>query len=281
MRLSLKLAAAVAIGIASMTPTRAAAAPLPPVTSGLVLYLDAENVNGSNNSGMVDGQFVSNWVNSAAANSANTYGAIAPTYVASGFGNNKPAVRFDGLTNVLGDTDSSLNVTGTGLTIFIVKHETTTAGAGGGFFGNYGGSGTGYYIAEDPTKFYFFAGASVSGGSSTATTNRPLILGALQDATTMTLYVNGSPVASGASASILSSGAPVGVGNDGRYYPSTAGGDGFWGGDYRDVLIYNRALSASEFASVQQFLATQAPEPSAAVALLAAAGSLFFRRRSR
>jgi hypothetical protein len=153
-----------------------------------------------------------------------------------------------------------------------------------GYIGNYGGSLTGYYMNENnnPTEkgFAFFAGASVNSASVTAfpTLNQPLMVGGIQDASNVKLYINGILVNSQPSAAITSSGAPFGIGNDGRNYPSP--GDGFWNGDYRHILVYNRALGPSELTAVNLFLNGEIPEPSTIALFVSGGFWLFLRRRA-
>src|SRR5436190_604189 len=105
-----------------MISTSARAAALPVSAAGnLALWLDATNINGNgdNNTGIANGQAIGTWVNAANnANAAVGVGGQRPTYVASGFGNGLPALRFTSL-NELGDAASSMNVTGNAMTVFV------------------------------------------------------------------------------------------------------------------------------------------------------------------
>src|SRR5688500_3735345 len=165
-----------------------------PVTSGLQLWLNAADINGADNAGLVDGSPVGSWVNTApgASDSATNSGSARPTFVANGF-NGKPVVRFDGINDLLFDSEPGLNISGAGAgsTIFLLMRQSSVATDG--YFGNYGGSNTGYYVNESSDGFKFFAGAVVTDGAGTAapTLNQPLILGAVKDASSMSLYVNG------------------------------------------------------------------------------------------
>src|ERR1051326_6250273 len=268
-----------------------------PSDPSLVVWLNARNIDGQNNTTLTDGSLVGSWLNIATGtDSATGTGAQRPTLVTNGFGN-RPVLRFDGTANELADTVSGI-VTGQGLIIFFLQQQSlaqeTLTVSHTGFFGTYNGNLTGYYL-DEASNFGFFAGTdngqpqsgggsprSTSGGNSLATVNNPLILAARQDSTTMSLYTNGVQVSSAVSGIIVPGATAFAVGNDGRGAPSGgAYGDGFWTGDFRDVLIYNRALSPSEFASVETFLANEIPEPSTIALFAVGGGWLFLRRRSR
>lgn len=244
----------------------------------LKLWLDADNVAG-NNTTPLDGSLVSTWADlSGNGNNAIQTGTGAkPTYVSNGI-NGNPVVRFDGANDLL-DAGAGFPIIGNGLTIFTVLRFTSSSGSQG-ILGNRGG-GAGYMLGEEgpPTfndRFQFVGGTTLlSSGPTTPNSlnGQKLVLAALKDGGTLTMFTNAIPFAtSGGDGALTDIGNAVTIGTNPQ--------QGFYNGDLAEILIYDRALNAVERQAVNEYFFANysIPEPASA-ALCGLAALLLWRRR--
>ncbi len=232
-----------------------------------------------------DGESVRQWTDSLSGPSGGAVGAnaSAPTYVADAF-SGRAAVRFDGSNDYLDLPAAFADFTG-GMTLFVVARPTSVqAGSKLLLLGNGagqanvalgrdgGGAGLQYFTTNASGSFGWF------GTGNALTTNEAALYTVLQP---------GGAAGATVQAKVSKNGTEVGSGSVyvppvvtrsanyiGRSYWS---GDGYFGGDLAEIILYNRALSAVERAQVHDYLAQKyglnvAQEPGAAP--LAAPGSL-------
>jgi hypothetical protein len=267
------------------------AATFPTLPNLKARWLGAAGALEADTSTAEDGDFVITWQDqSGNGNHAISSGGafFSPKWVQSNPDfNNQPTLRFAGLANHTLQTleAPNLNITGTALSLFVVlKHAHNTGEQG--YVANYTG-GNGFYLGETPTgsdRFIFFEGnnpgsnfAFAQGpiGSSFNAVSRARILNAMVDATTTSLYMNRILQGSTTSQAIGNSGQPFQIG-------WSNGFNEVFVGDMAEILVYDRALSASEIHSVTTYLEESygIPEPGS-LAAFAVAGLLLVRRHRR
>jgi glucose/arabinose dehydrogenase len=260
-------------------------------TNGLALWLRADR-------GVVQsGGLVTQWSDQSSNNRQATQstGVSQPTLV-NGVVNGLPVVRFDGVNDFL---MFNLPVNGlSGMSIFLVAANTVSQTVGDSraeraalFWNETSGWGT-LYLTPFQTQVAFRFGttqplnwpllprpSSLGGGFSIST--------AIKDGTTDSLYTNGV-LAFSEGGKLTTIAGCSGTGNIGRGYNNNT----FYAGDIGEVLVYDRALNASERMAVEQYLInkwlqvspsvpqiTQQPadttvtEPSAATFSVAATGN--------
>ena len=206
------------------------------VPNGLLLY-----VNGS--SGVYSGTGTQ-WTDLSSYNNNATL-TNSPTYSASTGGG---SFAFDGSTQYAPITTALLNTTYTGKTVFIVGRMNASAWTASvaQYRAMYGtASGTrnfNFYVYHDASNLFYFhystPGSAILTGSVALTTGTWFIAAVTQDATTTTVYLNGTSVYS------------VGGQTLNQYSASgqeaVAKADNYWYGDIAVCALYSRALSAAE-----------------------------------
>lgn len=293
-----------AAALLSGTWVAQAPASMLPVTSGLVLHLNANDPL-DNGGGTLPGSGtkVATWFDTSASGFDATQATVnrQPTFQPNANGAGKHALRFDGsATPDLGDYLSLGTAVGklANSTIFVVAMKTSLAtsgfalgstssdGAGVNAWASFGSRSSAAGKLE-----YFFSDSVITPGSdySRGTTtnvvlaNNTFALMAETYASGDTLpniYING-----GASQSITT----IDTGdtaNNGTAYEMSIGRFGaynpagfYWGGDISQVVIYNRVLTTQERADVSSYLMLL-PEP-ASLTLLALGGAMVLGRKRR
>jgi hypothetical protein len=242
----------------------------------LKLWLDATAITG-----LTNGQAVSTWTDSSGNgnNAVQVSPSQNPIYLSSAF-NGKPVVRFDGVNDYL-DAGNGFPITGNGLTIFTVLRINADNGSEG-ILGNRGG-GAGYLLSEcgEPDcgdRFTFVGGTTAVSsppGVLGSVPGQKLVLSALKDGGTLTIYTNAVQIAmSGGDGALTDLGTTVLIGYD---YQSSA----TLNGDLGAVLIYNRALTASERQSVNEFFFAEFSIPEPSVMAMMGVGALLLLRARR
>jgi hypothetical protein len=205
------------------------------VTNGLLLY-----VNGA--PGVYSGTGTQ-WTDLSSYNNNATL-TNSPTYSSTGGG----SFAFNGSTQYAPITTALLNTAYTGKTVFIVGRMNASAWTASvaQYRAMYGtASGTrnfNFYVYHDAANLFYFhystPGSSIVTGSVALTTGTWFIAAVTQDATTTTVYLNGTSVYS------------VGSQTLNQYSASgqeaVAKADNYWYGDIAVCALYRRALSAAE-----------------------------------
>ena len=226
----LALAAGTLALIAASPPANAA----PPVTSGLVLALDASALTG-----LSDGQQVSTWTDtSGQANHAIRQSGSStgyPKYVANGI-NSVPVLRFNSSGGNTGDSFSFTRITTIRSVFWVVKENA--------------GTSDGHFLLGDNSSYDFhrksangfiwdsgYASANIRGGVTK-------LMGTAIDGTSTSL-----PAGSFQLISLVTTGNVNAnqITQDRVYH-------GSWQGDIAEILIYNRALTTAEEGSVGSYL---------------------------
>ena len=207
------------------------------VTDGLAAYVDAANVNSYPGSGTV-------WTDMVAAGTGTlTNGPVFD----SGNGGN---IDFDGVNDRVAFSDNSAFKPSGSMTI-LVWAKGQSGGSSVGLAGTLGNSGErGYLIGVTTAKMWFFIASNSTTilnaqTTHTDTTSAPFMLTGVYSASThLKLYKNTSEIASNTT-SIPSSqyigSMPFQIGNRGD---SLSGAH--WNGNVYCVMIYHKALSATE-----------------------------------
>ena len=247
---------------------RLAAAGEPPA-SGLVLWLRAD-AGALSESGQAarDGSLVSRWVDERHASRSVVQGnaSLRPTFVARSIGE-LPAVRFDGLDDLLSNMTDNLVQSGQPRTIFavgrvgkngrggaIVTFRRSTAGGGTVFAAQHINLGGVYYVYSD--------GVNGAGNSSLpverfATLEQPFVTsfvsrGAGQK---LAVTVNGreQPVQQAGAVGPDAGAAGFTIGSREDIAPGAQN----WSGELAELLVYDRELSAEDHRAAGSYLATK------------------------
>jgi hypothetical protein len=265
-----------------------------PVTSGLILNFQSDNIDGLNNSTLTDGQSISQWndivevggdatANNATAANGKTYldslnaNTGMPSFVAV-TNSLRPGVVFSrggaDVADVLGSNSAitGLSITG-GFTAFIVSDLNNTQGGPGRMmqFGNRNGTngaivglGTDGFRyngnSKTVTQSLFTAGVNI--GTYSMDLSQP-VGGAGTNATyrldgNSTTLAGGQPGNAAAVIGIANHGFSIGAGQNNSANPPEAANNGKVidpiNGTLYAVLLYNRVLTPTEFTQVEGFL---------------------------
>jgi hypothetical protein len=214
-----------------------------PVENGLVLGLDASIINTSDTNEVIlqsGTMYLQSWFDYSGNgnNATQSITADQPTYVPNAFTNGMPAVQFNGVNSFL--TTALAQITGN-KSIFIVEKRTgtklgtelaSTTGSGGNFLGDtYGGGDEAEGRIDVASDLYL-----------PASPNHFILKSYVYNGTKGTLAVNGTSVGY----TVIDSAA-------GNYAIS----DPFlfrFPGEIAEILIFNRAVTADEQASIVSYL---------------------------
>jgi hypothetical protein len=206
------------------------------VTNGLLLY-----VNGSSDVYSGSG---TTWSDLSPYNNNATLTGN-PTYNA---GTGGGSFAFDGSTQYAPVTTALLNTTYTGKTVFFVGRLNTSAWTPGlaQYRAMFGSAGTprnfNFYVYHDAANLIYFHYSTPGSGFNTTSvalnTNTWFIAAVTQDATTSTVYLNGSSIYSVAGQTLNQ------YANGGQEAVGKA--DNYWYGDIAVCAVYSRALSVAE-----------------------------------
>lgn len=216
--------------------------------SGLMLWLDA------NNSLTLSGSDVTTWadISGSQNNATQSTSLDQPTLVTNAI-NGLPAVAFNGSSQFLQLPAGFANFT-SGCSIFVVTNPTTVS-TGARFidFGN--GSASNNVLLDEPSSsgaaLYVYNGSSPTNvtSSSAITLNQFQLLEAVHNGTaSATISTNG---VFGAQNNSMNS-----INNTSRannYIGQGSGGGNYFQGQIAEILVYNRAVTASEQASIEGY----------------------------
>ena len=222
---------------------------MPPSIPNLALWLDASQITG-----LPDGTAVSQWSDA----SGQGHHAIQlllqnrPIYRSAAL-NGRPVVRFDGSNDFLGLTGTIVSGS-QARTVFFVARPDTVGNKGIVDLGNGKTLGAGFLVTPE-------YGVRVNGGSRLWLPSAPTQaaqIGVVQFAGTNTagisLWINGT--LRSATSTIA---APVQTSGSGSVGTWTAGpvGSNNFDGDIAEIIVYGRALNATERQAVHQYLDTK------------------------
>jgi hypothetical protein len=206
----------------------------------------------------ISGSSVTNWADASgnAYNMSTVSGDTSPTYHASAV-NGLPAVTFDGVANGFMWPSGFSDLTA-GCSIFINYHP---IGRSSGYIMSLAASGGNnvalfpYWNGGQPLGFMVnsYAPAFWSTFYLGQYQNLSLIL----NGTTGSYYINGQMINQSTSLTSLAN-----VLRN-QNYIGGAGYGTYFAGDYTEVLIYSRAVTATEFANISSYLATRYLGPTA------------------
>jgi len=218
----------------------------PPSSPALWLKADAGVVATSSQ--------ITQWTDQSGNNNqALASGSAEPTLLAAATGG-LPAVHFNGVANTLTVPNSaSLNMGGGSFTISAWTRSPLTDSIGGLMRkgdGPFNLSGGGWELRNQLTLLEFARGTRVGTPNRlqtflTANTWYQLTIVYDSVAGMETFYVNGSPVSTVASSGSYADSYDLNIG---------LGRDGYFIGDMAEILMYTRALSASDLTLLQQYL---------------------------
>lgn len=236
----------------AVTATPVATGPAIP-SNGLVLSLDASDL------ALANGAAVGIWADqSSASHDASASGSARPTLVTSSIGG-RPALRFDGVDDHL-VLDAGFRDFSAGITMFVV-HRTSNLQSGFkvlalgngpaqqnvvlGRAGNT--SGLQYFTDGNSGTGWFNTSAGLSvGQAQLLTVAQPG--GTPGASVTATVGVNGASVGSG---SVF---VPPVTSRGTNFIGRSYWAEGMYQGDIAEIIVYNRALSASETTTVSAYL---------------------------
>ena len=223
--------------------------------SGLQLWLSADNVDGSNNSTLSDGNAVATWTDLSGngRNATQATGANRPLFK-TGIVNGKPVVRFDGTNDLLSSSWVAAKLSAG--TIILVFSSTDTVGSmltqdpsGWNNLDTLIGIGTQNVVVATNGRLAFETHGPVTDEkngtqSSTAVNDGAFYIGvALISGTTYNIFLNGTlnTSESGKSQSGL-------FGANGSQSVIIGGRPtaNFFLGDIAEIIVYNRALTTAE-----------------------------------
>ena len=217
--------------------------PVLPVTSGLVLRMDASKITGT-----TDGAQLDTWVDTsgAANNAVRQSGSSAgyPKYVASAV-NDKPVVRFNS-GNATGDYFKFTRISNIQTVFWVLKEN---AGLSDGRF----------LLGDDTTSQFHRKSANGSIWDSAYTDSK------IQNGSTKLMgeVINGTSTSLPSGSFQLVSLVTTGNVQANQICQDREGSHGSWQGDIAEILIYNRALTGPEERQVGSYLSTKYALPTA------------------
>lgn len=221
----------------------------PITTSGLHLWLRADTgVLRSDGLSASNGQQVARWLDQSGngRNASMATSARQPS-LAAGALNGLPVLRFNGAQSMYLD----IFARPTRYTVFIVGKNSTPTETFSMILGP-GGNSANNQMRWEGGSNALFVGPGNGGPVNTSTIGNTRIyheLSASYDGATMTVYRDGNAVSPSYA---LSTTAPWELASVGSYYSSY-----YMTGDLAEVIMYDRALSASERGSVDSYLRTK------------------------
>jgi len=250
--MSTKLHAMLAAGLVLLLVAPAAEAA--PITSGWLLWLDA------NDPATISGSPVAQWDDKAApANDATASGTQRPTYSAGTGPNGTGEVSFDGSNDRL--NAGTVIPQSSSATIFFLLDRPNTAGRGGVFQRQTGPPYSGYGLGQgSSTAWSFLAWESLSDGvAPTVSVKSGLQMwqatvdfNAAPSTTTARLFEDGALVATDSGNDVDS----IGTGSDPLLIMNRDFGTSI-AGDVGEIIVYGRVLNSAERIITQNYLSSK------------------------
>lgn len=232
-------------------------------SSGLVHFFDAENINGTNNSGIADGNEVNTWNNLGTSGIAITAAVVAgATFRAAGI-NSRPSLEFDGMTERYLSTSGAPKldidfIHNTGVFDFFIVAKFDTAKASVIFSNTNTAGARGFFAATKAAnnfEAYVFNAAAgnpmasvAAGGSYAATT--PMLLRISGDGPGASNFQLKSSGTAAATDTIDAPSVGAATNNASCLGASHTGVSSFVDGHIGIMAIYDKKLSAAELAIV-------------------------------
>jgi hypothetical protein len=215
--------------------------------NGLLMWLRADN------SVSTSGSNVTSWGDVSGSGNSATNGSNQPTLV-TGAINGLPAVNFSGTSQFLQVPAGMANFT-SGASIFLVtKPAAVTAGARFLDFGN-GATSDNIYL-DEPTNtgaslftYNTSTGASATSPSAITLGQYQLLEAVYNGSNTATIYTNGVQGVQGTSMQTLQN-----LTRTKNYIGQASQGGNDFNGQLAEVLVFNRAVTASEQAAIEGYL---------------------------
>ena len=221
-----------------------------PVTTGLVLHLDADAITGKSDTDSLD-----QWNDiSGEGNHAETWSGVSNPVYRTDQMNGKPVVRYSGSEGLLVPHDTSLALSPE-FTIFAVADLTATTSGVDNIrtilSKELSFSDRNYWLVQwdgDWVGRISESGTARQVESDEGAVTDPALISYRADGSNLNLFVDGEAQVLGDSySSIDTQSAPVGIGRQADDARS-------WHGDIAEILIYNTALSDEDRESVEQYL---------------------------
>ena len=223
-----------------------------PVTSGLALWLDSNEI-----AGLSDNDPIETWpdLSGNGFDFVQLDSAKQPVF-RTGIANGHPIARFDGTNDVMNHAANAqvVNASTGAWTAFAVALRDTTGSAVQGIVTGDPSSGNRIaqflrYNSAIPQSIVW--AGSVTDSAATATGNQFNVEEAVRTTTTVERLVNGATNGTTAAVSPVTTAGPLGLG------VATLTPTGFWRGDIAEVLIYDRVLTSTERDDVRAYLTTK------------------------
>ncbi|MBI2479576.1 MAG: DUF1549 domain-containing protein, partial [Planctomycetia bacterium] len=239
-----------------------------PTQEGLVAWFKADTgVLNSDGSPAGDADFVQRWENQCepSLSVSQVDAELRPGYATSSIGG-LPAIHFDGMNDLLHDSQNRLLPAGSARTICIVGRLEGDTGGALFTFGRARQNGSSVFTAQHVRvagNYYVYSDGVNGAGNATApaeqlaTLQQPFVTSFLSSGVgdKLQVQVNGA---------VLPTVQPGGIGSDQGLPGFTIGSredippaDQSWSGDISEILIYDRRLSPKQLASIETYLATK------------------------